>query len=246
MGEFLMVSGLMMAVLGLMYLALAREEVGGGVALIGVFVLFIGGVIDSCSNPDYFETYKDKATQEEIIILETLHKYNSCTVNGAEVKKAISERSVKRSEGSASFSDIKSVVLFYDNALKCKERTTTIQRLYKGVYDKELFGEVIPVEDITSVIEEVEKTITPTPEQINEQVVDATVTLKDAEGNKQTLLSAEEVIKLTETISKCGRAKDYLMPLTGPGKYLAVKDYETATRLNLDCAYAKMENEFNK
>ena len=88
--------------------------------------------------------------------------------------------------------------------------------------------------------------IKPTPEQTSAQVVDATVTLKDANGVNQTLLSAEQVKELTQTIKKCPRAKNYLMPLTGAGKYLTVADYDTATRLNLDCAYVQMENEFNK
>ena len=237
----LMIIGVVIAIIGLVILFIDEIDEGLPIAIIGFIILFIGIVIMCIKDPVYYETYKKKATQEEIIILETLNnvKYNSCSVRGGEVRKAIANRSSKKPEGSKSFSDIKSVVLFYDNSLSCGNKVTTIQQLYKEVYGKDLFVEDNNTsEDITSG-EDTE--ITPSIDQIKDQVVESTVTLKE-----ETLLSPAKIRELIDSAKTCNRAKVELLSLTKDVHYLTIDDYEDVTKLILDCENLNLQIELNK
>jgi hypothetical protein len=83
--------------------------------------------------------------------------------------------------------------------------------------------------------------ITPTTTQINTQVVDATVTL-----NEVALLSPSKVRELTNSAKECNRAKVELLSLTKDNRYLTIDDYESVTKLVLDCENLLMQIELNK
>lgn len=243
MEAVLIIGGIVAIVVGLCILTVEELEVGGIVAILGIIFLFVGCVIEACEDPEYYTDYKAKATQEEIIILETLNKnkYNLCSVRGGEIRKAIFDRSTKKPEDSKSFSDIKSVVLFYDNSLECSSKLTTVQELYKEVYNRELFEDESTIKPEQKVIVEDTEDIKPTPSQINEQVVEATVTLKE-----EALLSPVKVRELTTSAKECNRAKIELLDLTKDGRYLTIDDYESVTKLILDCENLKLQIELNE
>ena len=243
MSEFLIILGVAMAI----FCAVACIIEDEPAFLIGVaigLVLLLLGIVSVPEEPTYLEDYKAKATQEEVIILETINdnKFNGCTVKGEPLREAIYNRTSKATDGKP-FSDMESVVKFYDNSLSCtnERKVTTIQELYKQVYHKELFegGSDIAVEE--GKLEIIEPSVTPTEEQINEQIVDSTVTLKN-----KTLLSPEKVRELTLSAKQCNRAKVSLLSLTENGRYLTVDDYESVTKLILDCENLMMQVELNK
>lgn len=205
----------------------------GGMCVVGLAGCEVGVRSDA-----YIQAESHLTTKEEVLLE---YYYSTYSHKGYDMvlKELTKLRELKPYYNlDTPFCDVVESVTFLDSDIN---RKSSRSRYSISAQWKERTGKSLPVScgaegGLTIVTQ-----ASVTQPEVTSQVIDATVTL-----DNETLLSPLKVRELTTTAKDCLRAKTKLLELTEGGRYLTIGDYESVTKLILDCDNLKLQVELNK
>lgn len=216
------------------------------VLLLGVVSV---GMLSGCgdASPKLENSARAKMNTTERSLFDTYEDYLK-TYKLRGVLESVRKRSVKPKDTDVPFCDVVEPLSLVESQLNINSNyrkflITEQWKAYKGETLRESCakanGEVKAL--VTEVVETVEERYTPVEEEIREQVLDDTISLK-----RETLLSPEKIRELTNSVGECNTAKVQLIVTMNRGEPLTVNDYEKVSELILGCEMDLLREELNK